>query len=222
LIKRDGDFRVVVRENQPRATRVLPPSVEVIQNRVARGFGANHNATFRATGMTGDAWFVVCNPDIQTDQDQVAGLLDRAERDDADIAVPLLLTAPRGEFDHNVRPFPRIPTLARSFFSGGTAARYSSSSISSIRRPDWASGAFLAIRARFYAEIGGFDERYFMYMEDVDLCLRAARLGVPVHFYPDIRIVHAASRASRKIISRHFVWHIVSASRFFWRWKRSI
>ena len=83
---------------------------------------------------------------------------------------------------------------------------------------DWVTGACLVIRRCAFDQIGGFDERYFLYFEDVDLCVRLRAAGFRVRYDPTVRLRHdyrAASRASaRTPETRH---HIRSALRFFQR-----
>jgi GT2 family glycosyltransferase len=59
----------------------------------------------------------------------------------------------------------------------------------SVRR-DWVSGAALVVRRTVFEEVGGFDERYFMYFEDVDLCARISRAGHEIHYIPVVRVEH--------------------------------
>ena len=55
---------------------------------------------------------------------------------------------------------------------------------------DWVSGAALVVRRTVFEEVGGFDERYFMYFEDVDLCERICRAGHEIHYIPGVRVEH--------------------------------
>jgi GT2 family glycosyltransferase len=55
---------------------------------------------------------------------------------------------------------------------------------------DWVSGAALAVRTAVFEEVGGFDERYFMYFEDVDLCARIRDAGHEIHYLPSTRVEH--------------------------------
>jgi hypothetical protein len=57
-------------------------------------------------------------------------------------------------------------------------------------RRDWVSGAALAVRRTVFEDVGGFDERYFMYFEDVDLCARIRRAGHEIHYLTRIRVEH--------------------------------
>ena len=60
----------------------------------------------------------------------------------------------------------------------------------SIQKVDWVKGALLLIRRKAFEELGGFDEKIFMYTEDMELCYRAHMAGKRIYFYPDVQIVH--------------------------------
>lgn len=207
--------RIIVRENIPSASKLLEDLKGYVQNLRCLGFGANQNRNFEIAGLGEDDWYVICNPDIRIPSGALATLLANAERDDARIAVPMLWNSREEQFDHNVRPFPKLIDLALSFFGHRHAGRYLDDQIEALKHPDWASGAMMAVKASAFRKLGGFDERFFMYMEDVDLCRRARRIGIGIHFYPDVIIIHDASRENRKIFSPNFRFHIRSILQYF-------
>lgn len=82
------------------------------------------------------------------------------------------------------------------------------------------SGCFMLTRLDVLAEIGGFDERFFMYLEDLDLCRRIGEVSRTV-FYPEVEIVHEYTRGSRREV--RLLWHhVVSALKYFWKWRGSL
>ena len=91
---------------------------------------------------------------------------------------------------------------------------------------DWVSGCFMAVERRFFEDVGGFDERYFLYFEDVDLCRKARQLNKGVLFDPRIKVIHRASQASakRKGIVRSLIlnntarYHITSWIKYCIKW----
>ena len=206
---------VILRENIPDLPILLDGSQWIVRNLKMHGFGANHNRTFEAAALRDGEWFVVCNPDIKTDANHIRKLVQLAENEGERLAAPRLWNSRQGAFDHNVRPRPTLLSLALSFTGFIGRSRYSSAKLATITHPDWASGALIAIRADLYRELGGFDEKYLMYMEDVDLCDRAARLGSPVRYYACVEMIHDAARANRKLLSRSFLQHFSSALRYF-------
>lgn len=215
LVTAPGPFRVIVRENIPESERVVPDSVDYVLNLRRSGFGENHNKTFEFSCPDADDWFVICNPDIAATAEQVEELLIRADRERIKLAAPMLWNSRANGFDHNVRPRVRLRSLALSFAGISGPSRYSKEQLEKLETADWASGAFLAIKAGFFRDIGGFDDRYFMYMEDVDLCRRAELAGVRVRYFGDIRMIHDAARDSRRTLSRNFAHHLRSVIRFF-------
>jgi len=67
---------------------------------------------------------------------------------------------------------------------------------SKIRQPDYVQGSFLLVRRETFESVGGFDEGFFMYGEDVDLCLRVRRAGKMVYYVPDVTITHYGGGSS--------------------------
>jgi GT2 family glycosyltransferase len=78
---------------------------------------------------------------------------------------------------------------------------------------DWAAGMFLLFDSAAYRSVGGFDERYFMYLEDADICHRLWAKGRRVIAAPSVSVVHDAQRASRRSL-KHMRWHGASMARF--------
>jgi N-acetylglucosaminyl-diphospho-decaprenol L-rhamnosyltransferase len=81
---------------------------------------------------------------------------------------------------------------------------------------DWISGAFMLVRAEVWEELGGFDERFFMFMEDVDLCWRAHRAGWRVAIEPAAEVMHHIGTAR----ARHPYRMVAEHHRSMWRWSR--
>jgi GT2 family glycosyltransferase len=84
------------------------------------------------------------------------------------------------------------------------------------RDVDWAIGAALLIRRRALDEIGGLDERYFMYAEDLEWCWRARSAGWTVRFEPASRFVHVGNASGRqRYAGRRTAAHLTNSYRFF-------
>jgi GT2 family glycosyltransferase len=80
--------------------------------------------------------------------------------------------------------------------------------------PEWIAGMFLAFRRCVYADLGGFDARYFLYCEDVDICARARLRGLRLQIARDVSVTHLAQRASRRSIKR-MIRHVESLIRLW-------
>jgi GT2 family glycosyltransferase len=78
---------------------------------------------------------------------------------------------------------------------------------------EWAAGMFLLFNSEKFRSIGGFDTRYFMYLEDADICRRLNFAGFPTIVVPEITVIHDARRATGRSL-QHFHWHLSSLLRF--------
>lgn len=89
------------------------------------------------------------------------------------------------------------------------------------RRVDWVSGACFAIRRDVFDRLGGFNEDYYMYLEDIDLCHRAGRLGVGVGYDPAAHVMHVGGVSTRQLPYKMLAEHHRSVLRWWWtshRW----
>ncbi len=179
----------------------------VLRNDVQRGFGDNHNRAFAAS--RGDL-FIIVNPDIRLPESPFEALAASMGHH-VGAAAPVV-RSPAGGVEDSVRRFPTINRLLSRVMLRRRAADYDVSG-TEPRPIDWSAGMFVAFDRQAFASIGGFDTRYFMYMEDADICRRLWRAGWRVLLVPTASVVHDAQRASRRS-AQHLRWHLRSALRF--------
>lgn len=117
-------------------------------------------------------------------------------------------------YDNSVRSFPNLITFVSSYLGFGNKTILDKSKIKEDCLVDWAAGSFLAFRACLYEQIEGFDIKYFMYCEDIDICYKAQCVGHKLMFFPSLKGVHLAQHANRNLFSMHFIWHVKSSIRF--------
>jgi hypothetical protein len=109
----------------------------------------------------------------------------------------------------------RFPTFGRLFLRKLLRQSDPDYAISKDKQPvDWLAGMFLLFRHDVYRAINGFDDRYFMYMEDVEICRFLRRRGFKVIWVTSVSVLHDAARASRGS-TRHMWWHVTSMLRYF-------
>ena len=182
--------------------------IERIENDAPKGFGANHNQAFQRCTTP---WFLVLNPDIRFDRDVLAPLV-AAAAPDSGLLTPRILEPGKSEPEQHraiITPL-EILTRRRPGYVRPTV-------------PAWIPGLFMLFRTETYAAIGGFDERFFMYGEDFDICARTRLAGWQLQVGEDLMALHDARRASHGS-TRHLYWHITSllrvwASSAFWRYR---
>ncbi len=206
-----GRLRVVVTLNIPDATPLAEADValptEVIVNRRARGFGANHNAAFERCRTP---YFCVANPDIRLAADPFPALLEQLADPAAGVAGPLV-RSDLGGVEDSARRFPTAASLLKKLFVERRQPDYPTNR--GALNVDWVAGMFMLFSADAYRRVGGFDEAFFLYYEDVDICRRLARAGKRVIYDPRAEVVHAARRASRRDL-RYARYHAASLLRF--------
>lgn len=179
----------------------------VLRNHNPKGFGSNHNQAHRSAE---GEFFLVVNPDISTGAFDLQPLIDTARRPRSGVTAPMVVS-PAGEVEDSARPFPTLAGLFRRVM----LRKIETFAIDPAKPTtvDWVGGMFMLFRTDFYAQLGGFDERYFMYFEDVDLCHRISQRQQDAIVDPRVRVVHDARRASRTDM-KHFRWHFRSAVRY--------
>ena len=213
------DAEIVITLNIPEqitfATEHVPWPVALVRNAAPRGFGANHNAAFR---LAKGEWFCVMNPDIRLPENPFLALLGEMAQRPAAVIAPAVLT-PAGQVEDSVRHFPAPLALAGKLL-GRSDGRYSFAVGDETFAADWVAGMFMLFRAEDYRAVGGFDESYFLYYEDVDICARLWESGCRVLACPRVHVVHDARRTSRRSF-RYMGWHAASMARYLARhWLR--
>lgn len=186
----------------------FPFPISVLRNAAPKGFGSNHNAAFAEARAS---LFAVVNPDIRFADFQIADLIDALATRDAGVAGPLVV-ASDGEVQDSARRFPTFGRLATRKLLRQRQPDYRPGR--TIQSVDWLAGMFMLFPSGVYREIGGFDEGYFMYLEDVEVCRRLRSRGRQVLWVGSTAVIHDASRASRRSL-RHLRWHISSLIRYF-------
>jgi GT2 family glycosyltransferase len=189
-----SDFEALLVDNASsddtvRAVRLSYPSVTVLAQRENLGFGAANN--IGAAAAKGDVLFFLNNDTLMTSpvMDELAAVL---HRDDSASAVAPRLTDPDGTFQLSVGFIPSIVGESRTKRLQRECHENDAGALAVARRrePEWASAAALMVRAEAFSKIGGFDERFFMYFEDVDLCLRLRAEAGPLLYEASVAIIH--------------------------------
>jgi GT2 family glycosyltransferase len=199
----------------------VPPGTRVLTNPQPLTFAANVN---QGVSATAGEFVLVANPDAVPDVGAVAALTRFAEgHPRCGIAGPQLLW-PDGTWQPSRRRFP----TARGTLGRRTPLRrfrppyqrqvehyYLDERPERPVQADWLLGAFLLQRRDMLEEIGGWDAGYRHYVEDIDLCYRAAKSGWERWYVPEAVVRHAyAAVIDRRFLSRHTLWHARGMARF--------
>lgn len=196
------------------ATAGYPAQLRVMENSGERGFGANHNRAFQHCRTP---YFCVVNPDVRIESDPFPTLLEALRDPGAAVAGPLVRAAD-GQTEDSARRFPTLRSLAAKLLSPRRGPDYDTSA--AVQDVDWVAGMFMVFRSEAFRDVGGFDERYFLYYEDVDICRRLRQSARTVRYVTTAAIVHGAQRASRRS-PRLAYYHLASALRYLGLGRRS-
>jgi GT2 family glycosyltransferase len=217
---------VVVHDEGPeleRCVATLRPQVSelvVIRNLVDNerplGFAENAN---RGVAKTSAPFVVVANPDTEAAPGAVAALHEFMEAHPrCGIAGPALLNTD-GTPQASRRRFPTVSgtivrrTPLRRVLKA--ESHFYADAPSEPVQADWMLGAFLLLRRHMLEELGGFDEGFRLYGEDIDLCYRAAAAGWERWYVPAARVTHAhAAVTDKRFLTRRTLWHWRGILRF--------
>lgn len=182
----------------PQAQRPDGFTLEIVCNRTPKGFGSNHNAAFASLPAHAMPSHVcILNPDLRLhDATPLAQLVAALVDSDCGLAYPRLLGS-NGQTQDNERSLVTPLALLRRRLLGHQESRI-----------DWVSGACMMLRTRDWLRLGGFDTRFHMYCEDVDLSLRVRR-DIGRLTRAATTMTHQAQRASHRRAS-HLLWHVRS------------
>ena len=181
-----------------------------VRNEQPKGFGANHNSAFK---LSHGELFCVINPDIRARRDPLPGLCRTLARRTRLSLVAPRIQSPDGHVEDSARRVITPRRILQRALGRGRATEYAMDDQEPLH-PDWVAGMFMLVHSQAFARVGGFNERYFMYCEDADLCVRLWFTGRGVAVDADSEVVHAARRASHSSI-KHLYWHVSSLLRFF-------
>jgi len=193
----------------------LAPEARIIRNESNRGFAAACN---QAAAVSDSQYLLFVNPDLEVDPGAIDTLVAFSTEQENIGAVAGRLRYPDGRFQANCRKLPdrtniflsRGSMLSR-LFSGGSP--YTLGDTDEVCSVPAVAGTFMMIDRSVFLAVGGFDERFFMYMEDTDLCHRLNLSGLTNYFVPDAGAVHhwgcgsTAGRVKRSWMHHRSVWN---------------
>ena len=185
-------------------------NVELIRSQVNLGFGAANNMALEcATGN----YFVLLNSDAFFAPGALALAIRHMDETPGCALGGSRLISPDGSSQPSARCFHNL--VSDAFVLTGLAARFPKSRLfghfdrtwADPNHPsevDWVPGAFAIVRPEALRKVGGFDPAFFLYYEEVDLCLRFKKAGLKVWYWPDIVVTHIGGQSSRQLKALDF------------------
>ncbi len=197
------------------------------------GFAGGNNLAVK--NSSGDFIFIL-NPDTAVYPDTLQKMVEFFERDDGrrtGILGPQLVYAD-GTIQESCRRDMGIMDLAikRTFLRHlpgfkNRLAKYLMSDFDhgKTQKVELLTGAAMMLPRAVFDRVGGFDDRYFLFMEDFDLCKKVRRAGYDIVYYPEAKVEHYHKRLSGgnffTMLTKKVFWlHVESATKYFWKWRK--
>ena len=208
------------RDGSAEAAAAAHDDVELIRNTENRGFAEAANQGIAATSAP---FVLLLNPDAEIIGGTLASFVKVAHERPRAGAIGALVRNPDGSIQPSARRVPRLGEALGHAFLGPLfpSNRFTRSYTiagwdrASEREVEWVSGSAMLLRRAALEEVGAFDQGYFMYVEDVDLCTRLRRGGWQVLFSPELEVVHQIGVSTRGQRGRMAFAHSDSIYRYF-------
>ncbi|MBE3667246.1 hypothetical protein BOO35_19525 [Vibrio navarrensis] len=222
LSKLNDNYKVVIKNNKsdPELFEYSKSNnITLLDFSYGAGFGENNNIVYQYCksdlGMQDNDYFIVLNPDVVIEKIAIDLLISQQiENQDNLVAINLFKDKLYNIPDNSVRKFPRLWDFFSSLVFKINKTLIDKNVLMDRATVDWVAGSFMSFKSVHYKKLKGFNEKYFMYCEDIDICYRSKNKGSSVIFYKNIKAIHYAQQDSRNIFSKNFVWHTISSMRF--------
>jgi len=194
------------------------------------GYGQGNAA---GIALSQGEFIAIVNPDISVEKGVFDGLLDFLKTHEAVGLVAPRLLSPDGTLQDSFRHFPtffdlfikRLPLLKNIFAKRLQHFLMWDIDLEMPSPVDWVVGAFFVMRKKAYEAVGGFDPRYFLFLEDTDLCRSLWEKDWQVIFHPGFAVEHYHVRLSQGTSvfdifrKKSLRIHFLSAIKYFWKWR---
>ena len=182
--------------------------INIIRNKKPLGFTENHNNAFKKCETD---YFLILNPDVVIQNNLIKNVLAQMINNKISIISPVAVSK-SGEYLDNARKFPKFSTPFLRLFSQKTETDYNLEA-NKLYSVDWISGMFIMINSSVFSSLDGFDKRFFLYYDDVDICRRAKAQGYTVYLTTSYTVIHEGNRLSKKSL-KYFLIHLSSLFKY--------
>ena len=182
------------------------------------GFGKAHNLVLNKINSD---FHLILNPDVDFLSDVIPNLIKEIKSNSEVSFITPKVVYPNKDKQFVCRKHPTFFDLInrklKIFKTKITENEYQDNDLENPFYPEFIHGCFMLFKTEDFKQLKGFDERYFLYMEDADICRKIDVLGKKKLFYPKIEITHQHQKGSSKSI-KLFFYHLSSAFKYFLKW----
>ena len=184
------------------------------------GFGRAHNLVIAQIKQL-STYHLILNPDVVFEPHVIPNLIRELEKNESVSMISPKVIYPDGKYQYTCRKHPTIiEMISRRLGINNTyvkKASYRDLDLTEPMFPDFIHGCFFVFKTYDFMLIDGFDERYFLYMEDADICRKIEKTKKKVLYQPTEVIEHLHRRSSAKK-GKLFFYHLASAFKYFKKW----
>lgn len=182
------------------------------------GFGKAHNIVLDKINSD---FHLILNPDVDFSPDVIPDLIKEIKNNSEVSFITPKVVYPNKEKQFVCRKHPTFFDLINRKLKISKNQiiknEYRNKYLSEPFYPDFIHGCFMLFKTEDFKQLKGFDERYFLYMEDADICREIDNSGKKILYYPNIEITHQHQKGSSKNI-KLFFYHLSSAIKYFLKW----
>lgn len=222
ILQSRSDCQIYIIDNSPNPTPELETyhkDVTYIYNHKNLGFGSAHNLVLERLHSE---YHLILNPDVDFDPDILSILIQQLKQHPTAGFITPKVFNPDGSLQFLCRRHPSLLTLLnrRLRFSKKLSDKDEYRRpfrLDATFEPEFIHGCFMFFKTKVIKDVAGFDERYFLYMEDADLCRKIAASGFVPLYFPEVSIVHQHRRGSTHSL-KLFLYHLQSIFLYFLKW----
>ena len=189
------------------------------------GFGAGHNIILDKIKEI-SKYHLILNPDVSFNNTVISNLIEKLKMDETIAMIAPKVLFPNGKHQYSCRRYPtiielfvrRVPFLIPLFKKKVEQGMYKDRDITKPFYAEYVTGCFQLYNTEDFIALDGFDERYFLYMEDVDICKKIEQQGKNKLYFPIEKITHVLKKGSEKNF-KLFLRHTFSMMQYFKKWK---
>ena len=205
------DVEIIVTINKPEDLSFLnkysDQNIKLIENKTQKGFSENHNHAFQSATSSN---LLILNPDVVICEFNIDQAIAELNTPGTWLVAPEI-TNESGCSTYRYRNFPTFFNLLRERLSN--SEEYQDRITYSKDEIDWVPGCAMLIKCSTFKKLGGFNEKYFLYCEDADLCLKIKRQNKSIQVSNFFQIIHTGRRSSKKSL-KYFLIHVKSLLTF--------
>ena len=177
------------------------------------GFGAGHNYVIKKLNSD---FHLILNPDIEFNPSIISSLINKLQKQENVSFITPKIIYPNSDTQFVCRRHPTILNLLKRKI-GISKYNYVEEPQGKVFYPEFIHGCFMLFKTKDFKMLNGFDERYFLYLEDADICRKIENSEKKILYYPKVEAIHHHQKGSAKS-PKLFLIHTISAIKYFLKW----